>query len=121
MRLAALIGRRMRCLRLHDSTRSESALETVKWMGTLQAQDYENGLWAIGARTKNVTRADIEAAIARRKIVRTWPMRGTWHFVPATDVRWMQELLASRVLPVARRRSADFGFDEAAVSRCRNG
>jgi hypothetical protein len=61
----------------------------------------------------------VETAIARREIVRTWSMRGTWHFVPAADVRWMQDLLASRQLPAIRRRSADFGFDEADVSRAR--
>jgi DNA glycosylase AlkZ-like len=120
MKPAALIAQRMQCLRLHDRTRNGSVLETVKWMGALQAQDYESGLWAIGTRMKNVTRADVEAAIARREIVRTWPMRGTWHFIPAADARWMQELLASRLLPAIRKRSADFGFDEATVSRCRN-
>jgi hypothetical protein len=61
----------------------------------------------------------MEQAMARREIVRTWPMRGTWHFIPAADARWMQDLLASRSLPAIRKRSADFGFDEAAVSRCR--
>lgn len=33
-----------------------------------------------------------------RTIVRTWPMRGTLHFVPAEDARWMLALLAPRVI-----------------------
>ncbi len=110
----------MHCLRLHARARTVSVLETVTWMGALQAQDYESGLWAIGARMTGATRGDIEQSVARREIVRTWPMRGTWHFIPATDVRWMQDLLAVRLLPAIRRRSKDFGFDEAAVSRVRN-
>ena len=32
----------------------------------------------------------------------------------------MQDLLATRLLPALRKRSADFGLDEAAVARCRN-
>lgn len=120
MKLAAFIAQRMHRLRLHARARMASVLETVTWMGALQAQDYESGLWAIGARMTNTTRADIEQALARREIVRTWPMRGTWHFIPAADVRWMQDLLAARLLPAIRRRSADFGFDEATVSRGRN-
>lgn len=117
---AAFIAQRMHSLRLLDGARSASVLDTVAWMGALQAQDYESGLWAIGARAEGLTRVDVEQAIARREIVRTWPMRGTWHFIPAVDARWMQDLLAARLLPAIQKRSADFGFDEAVVSRCRN-
>ena len=118
MKPAALIATRMHALRLHASARAASVLETVTWMGALQAQDYQSGLWAVGARMAGATRADIELALARREIVRTWPMRGTWHFIPAVDVGWMQDLLAARLLPALRKYSADYGFDEAALSRC---
>ena len=42
-------------------------------------------------------------------VVRTWPMRGTLHFVTAKDARWMTKLLAPRVIKraAARHRSAD--------------
>ena len=120
MHVTTFIAQRMRSLRLHESARSASVLETVAWMGALQAQDYESGLWAIGARAEGLTRVDVEQAIARREIVRTWPMRGTWHFIPAVDAQWMQDLLAARLLPAMQKRSSDFGFDEDAVSRCRN-
>ncbi len=43
------------------------------------------------------TAADVERAIAERRIVRTWPMRGTLHFVAPADVRWMLALLSPRV------------------------
>ena len=57
-------------------------------MGAMQAQDYGQALWAIGARTDSATLADVEDAIRAKQIVRTWPMRGTIHFVPARDAAW---------------------------------
>ena len=114
-----LVAMRMAALRLHDSTRTSSVPDTVQWMGALQAQDYESGLWAIGVRMKDTTRDDIALSIARREILRTWPMRGTWHFVPAEDAAWMHRLMASRIMPAIRRYSADYGFDEHAISRAR--
>src|SRR5258708_6186208 len=61
--------------------------DVVRWMGALQAQEYLQALWAIGLRMQFATVGAIEQAIAERKIVRTWPMRGTLHFVPAEDAK----------------------------------
>ncbi len=72
--------------------------DLVASLGAIQAQDYLGALWAIGLRLPRTTEADIKQAIADRTIVRTWPMRGTLHFVAATDVRWMLELLAPRTI-----------------------
>ena len=49
----------------------------VAWFGAVQAQDYLGALWGIGQRTRRATESVVEAAEARRAIVRTWPMRGT--------------------------------------------
>ena len=49
MNSTAFIAQRMHALRLSDGARSGLVLNTVSWMGALQAQDYESGLWAIGA------------------------------------------------------------------------
>jgi hypothetical protein len=68
----------------------------VASLGAVQAQDYLGALWALGLRTRDATEAGVERAIADRRIVRTWPMRGTLHFVPAADARWMLELLTPR-------------------------
>ncbi|MCC6999578.1 MAG: hypothetical protein IT370_33540 [Deltaproteobacteria bacterium] len=43
----------------------------VRWCGALQAQDLAGGKWAIGLRTRGATLADVDAAIATRRIVRT--------------------------------------------------
>jgi len=92
--------------------------EVVRWMGALQAQDYTQALWAIGLRTRSSTLADVEHAIAERKIVRTWPFRGTLHVVPAEDARWMLALSAPRMLRGATRRMAQLELDEAIMERC---
>ncbi len=89
-----------------DFTRAK---EVVTWMGAMQAQDYVGTLWSIALRTQKLTRVDVEQAIINREIVRTWPMRGTLHFVAAKDARWMVQLLAPRATAAtaSRRRSLE--------------
>lgn len=72
--------------------------DVVAALGAIQAQDFLGALWAIGLRLPHATEADVKQAIAERTIIRTWPMRGTLHFVAAEDVRWMLELLAPRIV-----------------------
>jgi hypothetical protein len=83
----------------------------VDWFGAVQAQDYAGSLWALGLRS-NATRADVEAAIAKGTIVRTWPMRGTLHFVTAKDARWITKMLAPRVIKRAGARHRSLGLDD---------
>ncbi|HUQ09595.1 MAG TPA: winged helix DNA-binding domain-containing protein [Steroidobacteraceae bacterium] len=90
----------------------------VSWFGAMQAQDYLGSLWAIGLRTVAATEAQVEAAESRRAIVRTWPMRGTLHFVAAEDARWMTRLLAPRVIAKhSARWQREFGMDARMISR----
>jgi hypothetical protein len=92
----------------------------VAWLGAVQAQDYLGALWALGLRTRNATEAVVERAVADRRIVRTWPMRGTLHFVPAADARWMLELLTPRVAPAKRARHRSLGLDDAVFTRSKH-
>jgi hypothetical protein len=82
----------------------------------VQAQDYLGALWAVGLRTPGATEQTIEQALADKTIVRTWPMRGTIHFVAAGDVRWMLELLAPRVVQRSTGRRAQLGLDETIIA-----
>lgn len=91
--------------------------DTVRWLGALQAQDYHGALWAIGLRTAGATERDIEQALAARAIVRTWPMRGTLHFVASQDVRWLLALLTPRVIAHSAGRYRQLGLDEATFDR----
>jgi len=97
--------------------RHSSLPELVRWMGAIQAQDYRGGLWAAGLRLADGDVAAVEKAIAARKIVRTWPMRGTLHLVPAEDTRWMLTLLASRVDAGAAGRYRALELDESTFTR----
>ncbi len=89
--------------------------DVVAWLGAVQAQDYLGALWAIGLRTLGMTEHTVEQALAERTIVRTWPMRGTIHFVAAADVRWMLALLAPRVVQRSTRRRTQIGLDEPTI------
>jgi hypothetical protein len=85
----------------------------------MQAQDYLGALWSVGLRLPGATVATVEAAIADRSIVRTWPMRGTLHFVPAEDVRWLLPLLTPRIVARAAGRHAQLGLTEKTFARGR--
>jgi len=78
--------------------RYKTVEEAVTALGAVQAQEYEGGLSTIALRVKDCTYADIEKAIEEKKILRTWPMRGTLHFVPAKDAKWMLKHLTPRII-----------------------
>jgi winged helix DNA-binding protein len=102
-----------------DGEKFEKPEKVVRWLGAIQAQDYLQALWAIGLRLRSATVADVEQAIFDAKIVRTWPMRGTLHFVPPEDARWMLKLSASRLLAKDGRRLKQLGLDEEIIERCK--
>lgn len=85
--------------------------DVVARLGALQAQDYPGAKWAIGLRLPEATNSTIEEAIAAGTIVRTWPMRGTLHFVAAEDVRWMLALLTPRIIANSARRYKQLELD----------
>jgi hypothetical protein len=91
--------------------------EVVSWLGAMQAQDYAGAKWSIGLRLPAATDETIEEAIANKTIIRTWPMRGTLHFVAAEDVRWLLDLLAPRIVAQNARRYGQLDLDEAIFSR----
>jgi hypothetical protein len=92
--------------------------DAVRWHGAVQAQDYLGALWALGIRTRSATETSVEAAEERRAIVRTWPLRGTLHFVAADDARWITQLLAPRIIARhAARWKRDFGIEARLLGR----
>jgi hypothetical protein len=91
-----------------------SALDVTRSLGALQAQDYGSGVWSLGVRS-GLTLAEVEQAVERREIVRTWPMRGTIHWVPAEDARWMCRLLAAPRGTALATRYAQLGIGESDI------
>jgi len=92
-----LINFRLQNQQLVDSSFS-NVTELVHYLGAVQAQEYEGGKWTIGLRIPGSKADDVEKAIRDRKIIRTWPMRGTLHYVTSEDARWMIQLLVPRVI-----------------------
>jgi hypothetical protein len=91
--------------------------DVVRWLGAVQAQDYAGSLWAVGLRAGDRTDAEVEQAVRDKEIVRTWPMRGTLHFVPAEDVRWMLGLLTPRIVARAAALRRRLEIDAATLTR----
>lgn len=96
-----------------------SAQAVASHMVAMQAQDYAGAIWAIGLRTPSLTFSDIEQAIADHMIVRTWPMRGTLHFLAADDARWVTQLLAPRKIQAGLARERTLLIDENILQQSR--
>lgn len=91
--------------------------DVLSWLGAIQGQDYEGAKWSIGLRLKGSTNRDIELAFRNRSIVRTWLMRGTLHIVSAADIRWMNNLLAQRIIHGTAGRNRELELDENTLLR----
>lgn len=95
--------------------------EVVRHLGAVQAQDYLGALWAVGLRMWKVVESDIETALTEGRIIRTWPMRGTLHFVAPEDARWILDLLSPRVIRAASLRGEKgFGLNEKIIDQCKD-
>lgn len=110
-------------LRLHNQHILQSTLtspeEVVKWFGATQAQEYLFSLWALGLRVPGSTDEIIKEAIAQRKIIRTWPMRSTIHYVPAEDAAWMTDLMAKRMNQKFHKQLEKMGLPQASINAAR--
>ncbi|GAB3045737.1 winged helix DNA-binding domain-containing protein [Parafrigoribacterium mesophilum] len=91
--------------------------DVVRHLLAMQAQDFGQGLWALGVRAPGTTREQVLAELARGSVVRSWPMRGTLHFVAPDDLRWMLQLTASRTLASAATRQRQLDLDQDTLDR----
>jgi len=110
------LGLRLSSLLLRGNAPS-SVGEIVSWFGAMQAQDVNSILWSLGARLPGWTLEDVNAALEKRDVLRTWPMRGTVHLVPSVDAHWMLELMGSRALAGAAKRRETLGLDEQTAEK----
>ncbi len=117
---AAVGHRRWRSQLLTPDAGLDDPADVVRWMGALQAQDHGQSLWAVASRLRVPSVAAVEAAAAARTIVRTWPMRGTIHWVPAVDADWMVALSQQRMAATHRTRQAQLGLTGDVVDRARD-
>lgn len=112
-----ITGKRLSSQHISLHSRADSAVDVLTSLGALQAQDYPAALWAIGLRCRDTTKADVEGAIAKKTISRTWLMRGTLHFASSRDVPWMLRLFAPRLLKTAIQRDRHLGLEDDAIRK----
>ncbi len=93
--------------------------QVVSWLGAVQAQDYLGAAWALALRTAQLTLADVDAALAAGRILRTHVLRPTWHLVAPADIRWMLALTGPRVQAKLRSSDARLELDARVYRRAR--
>ncbi|HEX8205895.1 MAG TPA: crosslink repair DNA glycosylase YcaQ family protein, partial [Solirubrobacteraceae bacterium] len=76
----------------------------------VQGQDPRGFRLAVRARTKGLTVADVDRALADRTLVVTWLNRGTLHLVRSEDYGWLHALTAPQHETAIRRRLAQEGI-----------
>ena len=107
--------------RLHNQRLSspglKQAVDVVRWLGAVQAQDFAAAKWALALRMRTATDAAIEEAYNDGQILRTHLMRPTWHFVAPDDIRWLLALTAPRVNARAGPNYRKYELDAAVFKR----
>ena len=98
---------------------SGTAADAVRWMTAMQAQEYASAVTAVALRTQSRTRGEVHDALDRGSVVRSWPMRGTLHFVAAEDLSWMLALTAERSLATSAKYREQLGLELSTVERAR--
>jgi hypothetical protein len=95
------------------------AAETVRWLTSIQAQDYAGAVLAVALRTASRDRGAVYEALDSGAVVRSWTMRGTLHFVASEDLSWISGLTAERLLARGMKIRTDLGIDVSTIERAR--
>ncbi len=91
--------------------------DAVRRVVALQAQDPRANRLAVRVRTAGLVADDVDAACARREVVRTWAMRGTLHMLAADDFHWVIGLLGPYFAARQAPRRRQLGLDDATCDR----
>lgn len=97
-----------------------SVSDAVRWMTAMQAQDLQAALWAVGQRSTGAGLQTVRAALDSGEIVRSWPMRGTLHFVAPEDLRWVLDITTPRMVQAAASRHRQLEIEERDIKLCRD-
>ncbi len=93
--------------------------ELVKWIGAIQAQDFQMAKWAIGIRSEGLSEREIEESFNKGEILRVHLLRPTWHFVTAEDIRWILRLTADKIKSSLKSRHKELGITATVISKTR--
>lgn len=105
---------------MNDDGATAGVVGTVRRMLAMQAQEFGQALWAIGSRAPDASRTDVLAVLDSADVVRSYPIRGTLHFVRPGDLRWMLSLTAERMIRSAARRLGELELDQYTLDRARD-
>jgi Winged helix DNA-binding domain len=111
---------RMAAQKLAPDAATSTPVAIVRHMLAMQGQDLPGAKWAIGVRAPAITLADVDAAVAARAIVRSWPLRGTLHLVAAEDLKWLLALHAEKTVGTANKRRLELGLDDKTLRKIRD-
>lgn len=100
-----------------SSSEFKKPVDVVRWLGAVQAQDFNGAKWALALRMRKATDAAVEEAFNEGQILRTHVMRPTWHFVAPEDIRWMLQLTAPRVNVRCGPNYRKYELDKATLQR----
>ena len=114
--MTEIAARRLHAQRLTGKA-FRSVVDSVRWLGAVQSQDYGGAKWALGQRTRDATDAELDRLFNEGAILRTHVMRPTWHFVLPEDIRWLLELTGPRIRLGLAARHRQLEIDRDVVAR----
>jgi hypothetical protein len=82
---------------------------TVEHLLAVQAQDDRGFRLALRSRHGARRETDVDAALADRRLIVTWALRGTLHLVRPEDAAWLSPLTTPQLATGNRRRLAEEG------------
>lgn len=95
---------------------AETPTQVVRELVCVQSQDALLAQAMIAQRCAGATDATVRAALAAGDIVRTHILRPTWHYVAATDLRWLLALTSPKVESGMAARHRQLELDDARVA-----
>lgn len=102
----------------HRAT-SKDVVGVVRRLGAVQAQDFGAAKWALGVRALGAVEATVLEALDSGHVVRSWPMRGTLHFVLAEDLGWFLDLSTEALIQGAHLRRKALDLDLPQIEKAR--
>ncbi len=95
-----------------------SPAAVVGHLTAVQAQDHPNARWSVAQRLAGPPGAtSVDAAFADGGFLRTHVLRPTWHYVAATDLRWLMSLSGPRVDAACARQYRALELDARTLGR----
>jgi hypothetical protein len=90
----------------------------VRWLGAVQAQEFEPAKWSVAQRTLNVDEAEMDRLVDEGLILRTHLLRPTWHFAHPEDIHLLLQVTGPRVQVSNGSVYRNYGLDEVVFDRC---